>query len=345
MNPNEAKEYMAMTRELADINIKQSYVDAIPFLKEFSSDLKTAIFETNNFTEAISKLFKLAGSTVFDQFVLKPFQNTIAGWANELGIFERNNQKSNTSKVAADLIQNNIVPTNGFNIDTIAQTQFATDSLKSFADNLNSIPTATDSLIQSFANGSITQEIAIASFTQGLIQATLALQAFSLAAGGSSVASGLGGMFGSLFNSGNAAAGLASSSLSGAFGDFVQLPFFADGYNPIDAAFKKERAMSGNNPMLAVINDKEVVLSANNNDADLWRSLKANGEWDNLKATVPNYAQGTPAPSVQRSKSSSGGVTVNQYNTFVTPNVDSFRKSRSRLNNEMAADLRRTTQQ
>ena len=97
--------------------------------------------------------------------------------------------------------------------------------------------------------------------------------------------------------------------------------------------------------MLAVINDKEVVLSANNNDADLWRSLKANGEWDNLKATVPNYAQGTPAPSVQRSKSSSGGVTVNQYNTFVTPNVDSFRKSRSRLNNEMAADLRRTTQQ
>jgi tape measure domain-containing protein len=306
-------DYVTKTKELADINLSQSYVDAIPFLKDFSTGLKDVVLRTSTWQESLKKLFDLANSTVIDQFLIKPFQNMIAGVAESLGLFKTGKpQGMNAPKVASDLIQNNIVPTGQFGVETVSQDQIVTDSLKTFNETLGNSSEVIPSAIQSITDGSITQGVAISLFTQGLIQATLALQSFALAAGGQSVSSGLGGIFGSLFNSGNAAAGASlGGALSGGYSGIMQgiLPFAKGGpivnraeggpvteigMNAI-AALQKEKALNGGQPTaLIAATVGEYVLTKE--QAFDYLSEKENAHrWNNLQSQntqIINRAQG-----------------------------------------------------
>ena len=330
-------DYVTKTKELADINLSQSYVDAIPFLKDFSTGLKDVVLRTSTWQESLKKLFDLANSTVIDQFLIKPFQNMIAGMAESLGLFKTGKpQGMNAPKVASDLIQNNIVPTGQFGVGAVTQDQIVTDSLKTFNETLGNSSEVIPSAIQSITDGSITQGAAIALFTQGLIQATLALQSFALAAGGQSV-SGLGGIFGSLFNSGNAAAGASlGGALSGGYSGIMKgiLPFAKGGpiINRADggpvaeigmnaiAALQKEKAMNGGQPTaLIAATVGEYVLTKE--QASDYLSEKENAHrWNNLQSQntqIINRAQGGSVGNVSQSPSRSGtvnnvgGTTVN----------------------------------
>lgn len=366
-------EMLAMNKELNETNIAQSYVDAIPFLKEFSSNLKDVVLQTTNWRDALKKLLDLAASTILDQLVIKPMQNGIANILNDWGMFSgtepikapSSSPNSGFTTLPVDKIKGvdltSVLSLNGVTGDATPNMNYDINSIGlEVSKSLESISKAAPNVAYSFAEAAvntaqntITEQTALLAFTTALTTATNAVMMFAVSMGANPSSafgsisslglSGLSGLFSNSFNAGNAAAGLSSSNLLGSFGDFVQLPFFADGYNPIDTAMKKERAASGKNPMLAVINKDEVVLSANNNDAQLWQLLKANGEWDNLKATVPNYANGNTNITPVRSQSS-GGVTVIQNWNVTTKDADSFRKSQSRLDNESAARLRRTTQ-
>jgi hypothetical protein len=72
--------YVALAKETAAINLKQSYVEAIPFIQEFSSGLKDVVLMTENWQSALKKLLDLMASTILDQLVIKPLIGTISNW-------------------------------------------------------------------------------------------------------------------------------------------------------------------------------------------------------------------------------------------------------------------------
>jgi tape measure domain-containing protein len=77
-------QYVAMAQEIADINLKQSFSEAVPFVKELGANLKEAVFQTNNFTEALTKTLDVVASTLFDRLVMMPFTNFLAEQASNL---------------------------------------------------------------------------------------------------------------------------------------------------------------------------------------------------------------------------------------------------------------------
>jgi tape measure domain-containing protein len=306
-------DYVTKTKELADINLSQSYVDAIPFLKDFSTGLKDVVLRTSTWQESLKKLLDLANSTVIDQFLIKPFQNMIAGVAESLGLFKTGKpQGMNAPKVASELIQNNIVPTGQFGVGSVSQDQIVTDSLKTFNDALGNSSEVIPSAIQSITDGSITQGVAISLFTQGLIQATLALQSFALAAGGQSVSSGLGGIFGGLFNSGNASTGASlGGALLGGYSGIMQgiLPFAKGGpivnraeggpvteigMNAI-AALQKEKALNGGQPTALIAATVGEYVLTKEQASDYLAEKENAHRWNNLQSQntqIMNRAQG-----------------------------------------------------
>jgi hypothetical protein len=80
MSPEQAASYVALAKEAAELNLKQSYVDAIPFMKEFSAGLRDVVLQTENWQQALKKLFDLVASTVLDQLVIKPIISTLSQW-------------------------------------------------------------------------------------------------------------------------------------------------------------------------------------------------------------------------------------------------------------------------
>jgi muramidase (phage lysozyme) len=320
-------DYVTKTKELADINLSQSYVDAIPFLKEFSTGLKDVVLRTSTWQESLKKLFDLANSTVIDQFLIKPFQNMIAGVAKDWGLFSGEAPEMNAPKVASDLIQNNIVPTGQFGVGAVSQDQIVTDSLKTFNDAIGNSTEVIPTAIQSITDGSLTQGVAITSFTQGLIQATLALQSFTLGAGGQSVSTGLGGIFGSLFNSGNATAGASlGNALSGGYSGILQgiLPFAkggpiinrADG-GPVEigmnaiAALQKEKALNGGQPTALIAATVGEYVLTKEQASDYLAEKENAHRWNNLQSQntqVMNRASGGPVGNVSQSAPRSGTV-------------------------------------
>jgi hypothetical protein len=334
-------DFVAKTKELADINLSQSYVDAIPFLKEFSTGLKDVVLRTSTWQESLKKLFDLANSTVIDQFLIKPFQNMIAGVAKDWGLFSGEVPGMNAPKVASDLIQNNIVPTGQFGVGAVSHDQVVTDSLKTFNDALGNSSEVIPSAIQSITDGSITQGVAIASFTQGLIQATLALQSFALAAGGQSVSSGLGGIFGGLFNSGNATAGASlGGALSGGYSGIMQgaLSFLAKGGPVIKnfaeggpvaelgasaiVALQKEKALNGGQPTALIAATVGEYVLTKEQASDYLAEKENAHQWNELQSQstqVINRASGGPVGNVSAPVGRSGtvnnvgGDTINLY--------------------------------
>ena len=129
--------------------------------------------------------------------------------------------------------------------------------------------------------------------------------------------------------------------------DEIEIPNFANGLiSGIEKAFAKEKIQSGKQPYLAVLHKGEAVLSTLNGDAQLLRRLRANGQWEHLKANpnIKNYANGS---EFQTSQSIRESVHRNQTTIYrpeykiYTQNADSFRKSQSQIESDSMARMRR----
>ena len=104
---------------------------------------------------------------------------------------------------------------------------------------------------------------------------------------------------------------------------------------------KKERNLSGKSPFLAVLHEGEAVLSTLNGDAQLWRALKANGDWNHLKADNPkNFAFGSDVKPT-RTTTVKSGDNVQISMVVNASNADSFRKSERRILSDMEAQIKR----
>lgn len=350
-------EYVDMSKELASINYKKSFSDAIPFVKELGANLKEAVFETNNFTEAFSKLFNVMASDIFDRLVLMPLTNMASQWLGET--FNLGSQKiptlTGSLAVGNEIVNNPMVNDDGqvkfepFNqaIETVAQTS------QSYGSELANLTTLTTTQV-------VTEQAALNQFIAALQVATQALYQFAVTASSGGASSGLGGVFGTI---GKAVGGLFSGGVSSLAGDFmpgnvigvdssISLPAFANGLT--------EQRMTGRKPMLAIVNEGEAILSTLNGDAQKFQALKRSGTWDKM----PNFANGVDRlyndsrnyrgnwsmeamlPSTQTSQTINNqrSQVVNQFSqnyTIVTPNADSFRKSQAQIQDEGARTYRR----
>ncbi len=157
----------------------------------------------------------------------------------------------------------------------------------------------------------------------------------------------LGGLFGigggGTGGLGNAAMGLIGAAFSsgGTVGSTVPQGLLE--------AYKTERLLGGGQPVLSILTKGEEVLSLKNGDAQLFRSLKQNGAWEELR-NPSNYAHGGTVgqasyyPSI-RTSSNSTNIT-NMYTSkyeITTQDANSFSKSRNQLDAEANNRFRRTT--
>jgi tape measure domain-containing protein len=388
-------DFIAQSKELAEINYQKSFREAIPFIQELGANLKEAIFQTNNFTQAFTKLLDVMASQIFDQLVLKPVTNTLSQWTADMFGYSSPNMptpengggfdagsvfKTATQLGTATLTtdqQNPIVPfTESLNN--------ATDIIPTMTEQMGVGLTAATGALTGFTNTSISMEqSALLQFVNALQIATQSLYQFAMQAGGGglfgTIADGLTGLFTGGFGAANAASAFIPTS--GYTGDTVQLPAFAMGTdevdilnfaegidnvdilnfaNGIDAVMAKEKAQTGQQPMLAVVNQGEAILSTLNGDAQKFRALKRTGVWDN----IPSFANGTdrlyndsrnyrgnwgmetmlPSPQTRQAISNQRNQVVNNFTqsyTVVTPNADSFRRSQSQIQDEGARVYRR----
>ena len=336
-SPQQAKQYLAMTKELADVNISQSYVDAIPFLKEFSSSLKDVVLQTTNWRDALKKLLDLAASTILDQLVIKPMQNGIANLANDWGLFGNTNPINPPSN-AVGIDNGNNLSSNIIN---------AVDSISTISKVVPEVTQSFSALALSNAQNQVTEQTALMAFSASLQTATLAVMQFSAGLGGQSIVSGLIGQSVTDAASGGYTGILDIPSLFYTGSDFV--PNYANG---VESALSKERAMSGRKPYLAALHEGEAVLSTLNGDSALYRSLKRSGTWDELKTgdQIPNFAKGTDGGISQGSRSQSnrqgdrGGAayTINVNQTIVTPNASSFNSSERQRNQDLMVRINKS---
>lgn len=155
----------------------------------------------------------------------------------------------------------------------------------------------------------------------------------------------LGGLFGLGGNSGigNASFGGIGGLLGGIFydGGTVGQSKALD----LTSAYRTEKIMGGGEPTLAMLTKGEEVLSKRKGDAQLYRSLKQSGVWQQLKQNktlnTPNASTSSSSPS----GSTSSNVTIvnnSKYN-ITTPDSQSFSKSRNQLDSEANNRFRRTT--
>lgn len=128
---------------------------------------------------------------------------------------------------------------------------------------------------------------------------------------------GVGMMVGSYFGgaAGGAAGGAIGSLLGGLFYDGT-MGSTGKSNMSIEEALIKERSMTGQKPYLAVLSDKEHVLSARNGDAQAYEKMKKSGIWDTIAANVPNFADGT------MEKLTTGSTVSNNSETNKTTQVE-----------------------
>lgn len=120
---------------------------------------------------------------------------------------------------------------------------------------------------------------------------------------------------------------------------------FADGGTAsLDGMLSNERAMSGRNPLLAVVHEGEEILTTKNDDAATFRTLKNAGAWDLIKEQTKNYATGgtvgrmnSAGASIFGNRSHSSQSTSSTSNTFVLPGVkdrQDFGRSQTQIVNK-----------
>lgn len=153
---------------------------------------------------------------------------------------------------------------------------------------------------------------------------------------------------GSLFGVGGGGGGFGSavSGLIGgafAYGGTV-------GNKTIDLvqAYKNERLFGGGEPQLIMATKGEEVLSLRTGDAQLYRQMKQNGEWDKIKEIKPMAFGGTVGGnnsySSNKQNTSNNTTIINQTKYDIkTPNANSFSKSRGQLDAETNNRFRRST--
>jgi tape measure domain-containing protein len=356
-SPQQASEMRRFQAEISELNIKRSFVDAIPGLKEFSSGLKDAILHSNGLGESLNKVKDVVLGMMLEQLAIKPFQNAIAEWIGPmLGL----DSKEFYPQVIKGLGErganaaNNIVPLDLNN--TLATGQGLPDTIdlsSAFTSLTESTTNTSQAMDNIFLAGITSTDPAMVGFILGLTEATTALTVFAgaltLGGGGSFVNAGS-NIFGNLFNAGNASAGQSvADSLSGGFTGSISHVFgFADG-GPVDPlkidnyaggglvegisqAMDRERSQSGGKqPILAVLNTDEYVISAN--EASDYRNYK---DWsDRMAKDVKNFAQGGPVsyiPNTTQTNTSEG--TVNNFNQTIkieVANTNDLGKSMSQI--------------
>lgn len=368
IDPKVIQDQIAMQKELSDINISKSYLDAIPPLRDFTSGLKDIILMTSNWQEVTKKLIDTLAGLVLDQLVIKPMQNWLAqgiagvmGWMGnataptDVDIPLRKPIEDNAS-IYVDL--NSKLLIFGDRIDNLNQKlgYQVSESVTSTNGGVSGIVNTGLGLVSSglgmFGNS--------AGFTPSNIVGvsdTVKLPPFTLAMGTDNLDStkvpnfafGDDNIEVLTLAIGNDGLGIEPVKVpSFAMGnDDIEIPNFANGLlEGINKAFVKEKAQSGKQPYLAVLHKGEAVLSTLNGDAQLLRSLKASGQWNHLKAnpSVANYAYGSEFKSSRIDRNS----TANNQTTIYKPeykiyaqDADSFRKSQSQIEMDSIARMRR----
>jgi tape measure domain-containing protein len=354
---------------LAELNLEASYADAIPYIKEFGNLLKEAVFETGNFGEALSKIFKVMATDIFDRLVLAPMQNWLGKMvANTFNLANPEALPDITQGGNSTLLTDQVI--NG--VGAVAGRESPLQPLP----GMEAVPTAlnavtesamavadqgfnplTANLAQNVAQtvvNATTEQTALMTFIGALNAATMALIQFTAGMGMNTATTAAGGLF-STFTGGGG--GLFSALAGGFTGNTVALPAFANG---VDEVMAKERRMSGKQPYLAVLHQGEAVLSTLNGDAQRYRALKASGVW----SQVPNFANGTDG-LYQKSRaytgnwsrlSNAGGAmdaplttTTNQRQSVAykptfniqTPDANSFRRSQRQIEDDANSQFRR----
>jgi hypothetical protein len=186
---------------------------------------------------------------------------------------------------------------------------------------------------------------ALSGFAQSIAQvaaqmaATAAIKGIAGMVGGGG---GLGGLVGNLIGNAKDGAQVTSSisnySMGGEVGSAMSLK------NGIDTAMRRE----GSGAVPVVVSEGEQILSKRNGDAQLYRSLKAQGDWDNIKrANIGNYANGgtvgNPGASSRLRGMGGGNSYSNTQVTIVAPNPESFHKSRSVIQREVQSSQERVS--
>jgi tape measure domain-containing protein len=115
----------------------------------------------------------------------------------------------------------------------------------------------------------------------------------------------------------------------------------------LQAGIGKAMRKEGQGAMPIVVHKGEQILSTRNGDAQLFRALKAQGEWDNIKqANVSNYANGGTAgysgaagggSMVRRGMQSNSNTYYSSNVTVVANDIGSFKKNEQQLLRETEA--------
>jgi tape measure domain-containing protein len=115
----------------------------------------------------------------------------------------------------------------------------------------------------------------------------------------------------------------------------------------LQAGISKAMRKEGQGAMPIVVHKGEQILSTRNGDAQLFRALKAQGEWDNIKqANVSNYANGGTAgysgaagggSMVRRGMQSNSNTYYSSNVTVVANDIGSFKKNEQQLLRETEA--------
>ena len=357
-SPQQASEMRRFQSEISELNIKRSFVEAIPGLKEFSSGLRSAILESKGLGESLTKVKDLVLGMLLEQLTIKPLQNAIAEFVGPMLGLDSKEFYPQTIKGlgerGANVAANSIVP---FDLNnTLATGQGLPDTVdlsSAFTSLTESTTNTSQAMDNNFLAGITSTDPAMVGFILGLTEATTALSAFTsvLAVGGTGSFIDTGSnIFGNLFNAGNASAGQSvADSLSGGFTGILSHAFnFAKG-GPVDPlkidnyaggglvegisqAMDRERSQSGGKqPILAVLNTDEYVISAN--EASDYRNYQ---DWSNRMAKdVRNFAQGGPVsylPNTTQTNTSEG--TVNNFNQTIkieVANTNDLGKSMSQI--------------
>jgi len=150
------------------------------------------------------------------------------------------------------------------------------------------------------------------------------------------------GMFGMGGRSSGGGGGFLGDVLGSFFAiahDGMEVRNYADGGivggRGLAQAMKKER-LAGGKPVPIVASIGEQILSTKNNDAQFYRTLKAKGTWDDMKAgKIDNFAYGGAVGRV----AASGGnaprqersIVVHSPITVVSPKPESYRKTQKQI--------------
>ncbi len=115
----------------------------------------------------------------------------------------------------------------------------------------------------------------------------------------------------------------------------------------LQAGIGKAMQKEGQGAMPIVVHKGEQILSTRNGDAQLFRALKAQGEWDNIKqANVSNYANGGTAgysgaagggSMMKRGMQANSNTYYSSNVTVVASDIGSFKKNEQQLMRETEA--------